>query len=102
MGTMGLVVVRAVASLSALVELAAPLLEHGGNLYAMKGRPAKEEVAEAMRAAAICGMSFRAAHKYTLPFGKEVREIYIFQKTEAPIVALPRRAGKAQKRSLGR
>jgi len=101
-GTMGLVVARAVASLSALVELAAPLLEYGGDLYAMKGRPASEEVAEATRAAAICGMSLRVVHKYTLPFGKEIRELYVFQKAEAPVVTLPRRVGKAQKRPFGR
>jgi len=101
-GGMHAVTARAVASLASLVELAAPLLADGGELYAMKGRVQNDESEEAMVAAPKCGMSFQETHAYTLPLGSECREIWVFQKVGPALIALPRRSGRAQSRPLGR
>lgn len=101
-GGMEIVTARAVAALVALVELSAPLLVEGGELYAMKGRTQSAEIDEAMRAAPQCGMSFQSRHAYTLPLGSECREIWIFKKVGPPSIPLPRRSGRAQTRPLGR
>lgn len=91
---------RAVASLAALVELAAPLLRQSGILVAMKGLPEATEYRMADRAAMLCGMSPGKHDGYLLPGGGESRTISVFKKVGSPAVTLPRRVGRAQKRPL--
>jgi len=94
------VVARAVSSLAALVELSAPLLGPEGRLIALKGVPDAEEVERGARAAAICGLRVSRSVSYLLESG-ERRSIYEYTKVAKPRIALPRRAGMAQKEPLG-
>ena len=91
-----LVVARAVSSLAALVELAAPLLTTGGHLVALKGDPQPEELAAGERAAAVCGMQRLEVRAYTLPRGGERRALVVYERVREPSVRLPRRPGLAQ------
>jgi 16S rRNA (guanine527-N7)-methyltransferase len=93
-------VARAVSSLAALVELAAPLLRTGGSLVALKGAPSANELLMAARAAPICGMSHSYSHEYTLPSGED-RTIAVYRRVGEPHTPLPRRPGLAQREPLG-
>lgn len=96
------VTARAVASLPALVELAAPLLSPGGWLIAFKGSPDESEVAWGDRAAAICGLARRDVQRLTLPGEGHARTLIVYERCTEPLVDLPRRVGAAQKRPLGK
>lgn len=96
------VAARAVSALPALVELAAPLLFHGGRLIALKGRPDEAEVAWSVRAAALCGLALRSAERHELPPEGQVRTILVYERCSDPSIDLPRRPGVAQKRPLGK
>lgn len=94
------VVMRAVSSLGSLLELASPLLTTSGRLLAMKGvRQAAEEDA-ASKVGALVGLRLREVHEYRLGEGMEARTLYVFEKSGAPRVALPRRPGLAQTQPL--
>ena len=94
------VTARAVAPLSALAELASPLLREGGSLVAWKGEreSGEEEILEgledriAMRVSDVIGV---------VPFeGSRTRNLYLVTKTGPTPTDLPRRAGMARKRPL--
>jgi 16S rRNA (guanine527-N7)-methyltransferase len=93
-------VARAVAPLAVLVELAAPLLERGGHLIAMKGDPDAEEREAGVRAGEMVGMHERAVEKYLLPGGGEARSAFVYERIGESSVRLPRRPGMASKRPL--
>lgn len=93
------VVVRALAPLPVLVELASPLLAVGGRLVAMKGTPSSEERTSGAAAGQMVGLSEVAWNEYALP-GGDRRTVAIYQKVEEPVVPLPRRPGIAQKSPL--
>lgn len=95
------VVARAVAPLASLVELASPLLEDGGVLIALKGRPDDAEMASGISAAAIVGMTLAEVRNLTLPGTDERRRVVTFVKSGQPTVKLPRRVGLAQHDPLG-
>lgn len=95
------VVMRAVSSLGALMELAAPLLTPGGRLLAMKGVRQAEEEERACKVSAIVGLTLREVYEYSLGDGDEARSLYVYQRTGSPRVALPRRSGLAQTQPLG-
>ncbi|MBN2847094.1 MAG: 16S rRNA (guanine(527)-N(7))-methyltransferase RsmG [Coriobacteriia bacterium] len=95
----GTVVARAVSSLGALAELAAPLLRTGGLLIALKGTPPPDELARVARIAPLCGMAPVMVEGYQLP-GGEQRSVYVYQKESEPSVPLPRRPGLAQRQPL--
>ncbi len=99
-GCYDVVTARAVTSLPALVELAAPLLRLGGLMLAMKGRPDVGELERGVLAAKAAGMCEVLQHPYELPIAEGGRLIVVYEKRSAPLVRLPRRAGKAQKRPL--
>lgn len=99
-GTASSVVVRAVASLPALVELGAPLLKLGGCLVALKGTPSEAEFSACRRAAEICGMTVERSVAYELPSG-HTRTAVVCERVGEPQVQLPRRAGMAQKSPFG-
>ena len=93
------VVARAVAPLSALVELASPLLAQGGRLLAFKSRSA-DEVDAADRTALLVGMRHRSTREVLLPEGGERRTIIVYEREGASSITLPRRTGMAQKRPV--
>lgn len=96
-----LVIVRAVSSLAALVELASPLLEANGRLVSLKGRLETVEREQAEAAATVCGMTGGRYVEYRLP-GGETRTLCEYVKSGPPKgLALPRRPGMAQRHPLG-
>lgn len=91
---------RALSSLSALLELSAPLLRSGGRLIALKGSPDPAEIAAADAMAPLVGMEPVDVVRYTLPGGDESRSLFIYGKASDPRVKLPRRPGMAQRQPL--
>jgi 16S rRNA (guanine527-N7)-methyltransferase len=99
-GEYAVVTARAVSSLAALVELAAPLLAPGGRLVCLKGRPSDQEIAAGETAASVCGMECSSIRVVLLPEGEESRTIVSYTVVDDARVALPRRLGLAQHRPL--
>lgn len=99
-GGFGVVVARALSSLPALVELAAPLLSPGGHLICMKGDLAKDELLRGNRAARTVGLTHVETRYYVLPGGAEKRAVVVYQRTGKPKIRLPRREGMAQRKPL--
>ena len=96
----GAVTARAVAPLSALAELASPLLEEGGSLVAWKGGREREEEGRIGLLETKLGMRLDRVVE-VLPFeGSRVRHLYVLRKTGPTPEGLPRRPGMARKRPL--
>jgi 16S rRNA (guanine527-N7)-methyltransferase len=97
----GVVLARAVAELSVLVELAAPLLAVDGVLLASKTRGALDKECEAAEAAGRrCGLTPEPSIPLSAsPLDEAV--CAVFRKTEPAGDWLPRREGAAAKRPLG-
>lgn len=93
------VTARALTSLPSLVELAAPLLESGGVLVAMKGRLSGEEVQRGTSAGRLVGMELTGRRDFELPSGQR-RSIIEYRLTGESRVVLPRQPGKAQRAPL--
>ena len=97
-----LVTARAVAPLTVLAELASPLLKEGGHLVAWKGEPEPEE--EALIADHSGKLAMEVVRRESVvPYpGSRERSLYVLTKTDPTPAGLPRRAGMARKRPLGR
>jgi 16S rRNA (guanine527-N7)-methyltransferase len=96
------VVARAVGRLATLAELASPLLSEGGVLVAWKGRRDADEEGELRRAAerlAIEPLEVSWVGPYA---GSRHRHLHVMRKSGPTPGNLPRRAGMAKKRPLGR
>jgi 16S rRNA (guanine527-N7)-methyltransferase len=96
------VVARAVGRLATIAELASPLLSEGGVLVAWKGRRDAGEEAELGRAAerlAIEPLEVSWVGPYA---GSRHRHLHVMRKCGPTPGNLPRRAGMAKKRPLGR
>jgi len=100
-GEYAVVTARAVAPLASLVELAAPLLEVGGMLIALKGDPSAEEYSSGLEAAKVVGLSLESRRDFALPGGGEQRCVIAIRRTGHSRVELPRREGLAQHAPLG-
>ena len=100
-GRNDVVMARALAAQTIVLEYAAPLLRLGGALVDWRGR--RDSLAEdaAQRAAEALGMD-RQEIRHVQPFaGATDRHLHVFVKqTETPS-RFPRRAGMARKRPLG-
>jgi 16S rRNA (guanine527-N7)-methyltransferase len=94
------VVARALASLPALVELAAPLLSFGGHFIALKGNPEEEEIQRGDDAAELVGLRQISRRNYVLPLNKEQRCALVYERYAESRRLLPRRSGQAQQRPL--
>jgi 16S rRNA (guanine527-N7)-methyltransferase len=97
----GAVTARAVGRLSAIAELASPLLRENGVLAAWKGARDPDEEAEAERAAdrlAMTPIEVRSVRPYP---GSRERHIHLLRKNGPTPNGLPRRAGMAAKRPFG-
>jgi 16S rRNA (guanine527-N7)-methyltransferase len=101
LGANDAVTARALATLSVVVEYAAPLLAPGGSLVAWRGRRDAGDEAAAAAAAALLGLEpagvlpvrpFPAAHS---------RHLHLFRKVAETPPGYPRRPGAARKRPLG-
>lgn len=96
-----LVVARALAPQTVVLEYAAPLLSVGGALVDWRGKRDTGTEAAADRAAMTLGLA-REEIRRVVPFvGATDRHLHVFVKTSATPVRFPRRAGIARKRPLG-
>lgn len=93
------VVSRALAPLSTLLEYCAPFVKKGGHLIAMKGPAYKEELKSAKKAAQILGADLEEVIPYTL----NGREFYLlkYKKTQKTPGTYPRAVGVPKKSPLG-
>ena len=90
-----LVTARAVANLRVLSELCLPMVKVGGVFAAMKGRTAKEELAEAEAHIRELGGQVEDVIEYTLDdSGEDRRAIVIVRKVSACPPKYPRSFGK--------
>lgn len=93
------IVARAVSSLPAVMELAAPLLVMDGELIALRGKEdevdleAIDTIAEKLGLETITKRHIYISETYE-------RTIYVFKKVSQAMIKLPRRNGMAQKRPL--
>ncbi|QFP78153.1 16S rRNA (guanine(527)-N(7))-methyltransferase RsmG [Deinococcus sp. AJ005] len=87
------VVVRAVASLPVLAELALPLLREGGLLVAQKGDITAEELNAGRRAAGEVGGKVQVVDPFELPILGDARTLIIIEKIKPTSSKYPRREG---------
>ncbi len=100
-GAYAAVVARALAPLESLVELAAPLLERGGVLIAMKGLPGVEELDTGDAAGAVVGLKRTGTVGVELPAAAAAeRTVVSYVSVAASKILLPRRPGMAQRHPL--
>lgn len=92
---------RAVARTNVLIEYATPFLSQNGMLVVEKGRPEDDEITEAEKAAALCGLSLVSRETFELPLDLGHREILIYKKVGKSKIKLPRRTGLAKSQPLG-
>lgn len=92
---------RAVSGLPVLCEYCLPLVKVGGMLLAPKKRDISQEIAEAKKAARICGGKLGKSHLYSLPGDEEPRQVIAVRKVAPTPPAYPRRVGLAKLRPLG-
>lgn len=97
-----IVTARAVASLAILCELCIPYLKVGGRFFAMKGRGAQEELAEAKHAVSTLGAEVVKTHEFELHADGEVQTRYIIEikKTSPTPPQYPRQYGRIKKKPL--
>ena len=96
----GVVTARAVSSLPAVEELAAPLLIKGGKLIAMRGIDTQEDIDQAKKAAKILGLKLVDRREFTIGGGEFTRSVCVFEKVGKPQIKLPRHPGYASKKPL--
>ncbi|MGO9760166.1 MAG: 16S rRNA (guanine(527)-N(7))-methyltransferase RsmG [Solirubrobacteraceae bacterium] len=95
------VVARALAPQTVVLEYAAPLLRKGGALVDWRGRRSAEAEAQAERAATVLGLR-RQEIRRVAPFaGVTDHHLHVFRKVHETPPRFPRRAGIARKRPLG-
>lgn len=87
------VVVRAVAALPVLAELALPLLKPGGLLLAQKGPISEAELSAGRRAAGEVGGQVQEIDAFTLPILGDERTLMIVEKMKPTPAKYPRREG---------
>lgn len=95
-GEFAVVTARAVSELPALVELASPLLGHGGRLICLKGTPEAAEVDRATRVGDVVGLELECERAFDLPEDAGHRTVLCYRKVGEAKVSLPRREGLAQ------
>lgn len=93
------VVMRAVSSLPATMELAAPFLVMGGTFVAMRAHEDVETLQAIGDASHILGLKMVSARQFTLN-DEFQRTVILFEKVADPEIKLPRRAGMASKKPV--
>lgn len=101
-GAFDVVTARAVGRLSAVAELASPLLRRGGALIAYEGRRDPDQEAEIARAAAQLAMTPERITPVRPYSTSENRHLHLIRKSGPTPDGLPRRPGLANRRPLGR
>lgn len=99
-GGYDLVLARAVAELTTLVELTLPLARVGGLVVLPKGAKAGDEAATASHAIQVLGGEMVSVEALTVPGVAESRAAVILRKVRPTPTAYPRRPGLPSKRPL--
>jgi 16S rRNA (guanine527-N7)-methyltransferase len=94
-------VVRALGSLSTVIEYAAPLLRLGGSLVAWKGRRDPFEESDAELASATLGLRLVTVEHVDPYPSSRARHLHVYEKVEETPPCFPRRPGMARKRPIG-
>ena len=97
----GLVTARAVASLSTLLEYAAPFCSVGGQIILPKKGDLVEELAQGKRAAGQLGAVLKADVPVTLPGLEDGRRLLVWEQVRKCPEQFPRSGGMIAKRPLG-
>jgi 16S rRNA (guanine527-N7)-methyltransferase len=100
-GANDVVLARALAAPSVVLEYAAPLLRLGGVLVDWRGRRNAEEEEEAAAAAAGLGLELAAIQRVEPYEGVREHHLHSYSKVGPTPARFPRRAGVARKRPLG-
>lgn len=95
-----LVLARAVARLSVLVELCLPFVQVGGLFVALKGAKGREEAEEAKGAIRKLGGRLEKVESFQLPFEGGERQLLFIKKEHPTPSRYPRRAGTPAKNPL--
>lgn len=95
-----LVLARAVAELSELVEYCLPLCRVGGYVVAQKGADIEVELRKAENAIHLLGGRLREVKRLQMPGLRDARSLVLVDKVESTPVKYPRRAGMPKKRPL--
>lgn len=93
------IVARAVSSLPAVMELAAPLLVMDGELITLRGKEDEVDLEAIDTIAENLGLETTSKRHIYISETYE-RTIYVFKKVSQAMIKLPRRNGMAQKRPL--
>lgn len=91
---------RAVASLSILCELIAPILKVGGTFIALKGINVDKEIADAKNALKLLDLEIVKINKFVLPECNEERNILFIRKNKKTNPKYPREYNQIKKRPL--
>ncbi|MFC4427344.1 16S rRNA (guanine(527)-N(7))-methyltransferase RsmG [Deinococcus navajonensis] len=94
------VVVRAVAALPILAELALPFLREGGRLVAQKGPLSQEELRAGQRAAGELGAQVVEVEPFALPVLGDARTLVVMEKQRPTPARYPRREGVPNQQPL--
>lgn len=88
---------RAVAPLNVLAEYDLPFVRVGGELIALKGRAAMEEIKEAEKAISLLGGEITQVEDIEIPFSDITHTLIFVQKIKQTDNKYPRKAGKITK-----
>jgi len=94
------VVSRAVANLTVLVEYALPFVKKEGYFIAMKGTKSDEEINEAKKAIKVLGGSIEEIIEFKLPETNYDRSIILIKKINHTPKKYPRNPGKPKKNPI--
>lgn len=92
--------IRAVSSISTLLEYSIPLLKISGISVLYKGPNVEKEVENSVNALQILDSKIKEKHEFILPFTNEKRKIIVVEKTGKTNEKFPRRIGIPKKRPL--
>ena len=101
-GEFGCVVARAVSSLPVVLELAAPLLQIGGCVVAMRAEDDDEMLRRGDDVAQVLGLRLVSTRAFEIgpPELRRSRSVRIYERVGESSVKIPRRPGMAAKRPL--
>lgn len=96
-----LVTARAVASLPALLEYAAPFCRVGGRVLLPKKGELANELEQGKRAASMLGLAFKADQRVTIPGLDDGRRILVWEQVKLCPLQYPRSGSAMSKKPLG-
>ena len=94
------VVARGVARMNILAEYLLPLCRQGGSVIALKGKNAKSEISDALKAFSLLGGGEPETYKIKLPGSTKEHYLVVVEKVGITPERFPRRVGIPKKRPL--